>query len=470
MTRKPLAVLVWLLAAAAAPSRAAPAGPEAAGVAHTPAEPATASSAPAPASDAPNIPAAAAAAAPAGSVDDATNAALNLADATPAAAPEAAKPWKFSVQDAMRWSDNRDAPTSWRNQLSIEFQFDHALTPSLGVHFAMRFDRFDPLSANADSHRDVMLVKEAYASWKPSPYLALDAGRINQRIGAAIGYNPTDFFKAGAVSLDVPPDPDSRHTNRLGTVAVRAQRVWDSGSVALMLAPRLASRSVPGDPFASSDLQRTNGVDRWMLVGSQRLTPTIQPQWVLYGESGQSPQFGQNLSVLLGNAVVAYAEWTGGWRPSLIGASTGRGNQDRAFRTRSSFGFTWTLPVDLSLTAELQSNSGGASASQWRALQASDPYAWGRAVRTSIFAQELPSRHGLFLMAAWRNFIVRRVDLTGFAQLDLGAGRQYWLELRRRFDKFDVALQFLRQTGPSWSRYGAMPEANSVQVLGIFYQ
>lgn len=308
------------------------------------------------------MPLRAAATGDADAVNDATNAALDLADATPVAAPETARPWKFSVQDAVRWSDGRGAASSWRNQLSLEFQFAHALTPTLGVNFAMRFDRFDPLSSGAASHRDVTLVKEAYASWKPSALLALDAGRINERIGAAIGYNPTDFFKAGAVSLDVPPDPDSRHTNRLGSVAVRAQRVWDSGSIALMLSPRLASRSVPGDPFATSDLQRTNGVDRWMLVGSQRIAPAIQPQWVLYGESGQSPQFGQNLSVLLGNAVVAYAEWTGGWRPSLIGSATGGGNRDRAFRTRSAVGFTWTLPVDLSLTAELQGNSGGASA------------------------------------------------------------------------------------------------------------
>jgi hypothetical protein len=401
--------------------------------------------------------------------DDPAAAALDLADATPVTAPETARPWKFSVQDAVRYSDYRDADPSWRNQLSLEFQLDQALSPSFAAHFSMRFDRFDPLSADAASHRDVMLVKEAYASWRASPYLVIDAGRINERIGAAVGYNPTDFFKAGAVSLDVPPDPDSRHTNRLGTVAARVQRVWDSGSVALMLSPRLASRSLPGDPTAGSDLQRTNGVDRWMLVGSQRLSDAVQPQWVVYGESGQSPQFGQNLSILLGNAVVAYGEWAGGYRPSLIGRATGS-NADRAFRTSSAVGATWTLPIDLSLTAEFQSNSGGASAGEWRALQAGNPFAWGAAVQTSVAAQELPTRHGLFAMAVWRNVGVRRLDLSGFVQADLGAGRQYWLELRRRFDRFDVAVQYLRQTGPAWSRFGAMPESGSVQVLGIFYR
>lgn len=406
--------------------------------------------------------------------DAADAAALDLADQSAATPAAAAKPWKLDVQDAVRVSryrggDSGNGGDSGRNQLSIEFEYGQWLTPSFAAHFSMRFDRFDPLFTSSTSARDVTLVKEAYASWRATPAFVVDAGRVNERIGAAIGYNPTDFFRAGAVSLDVPPDPDSRHTNRLGTVGLRAQQVWASGSLTLLLSPRLAARSVPGDPSASSDLQRTNGVDRWMVVGSQRLSTAIQPQWVAYGESGQVPQFGQNLSVLLGNSVVAYLEWTGGYRPSLIARAAGS-QADRAFRASSSIGGTWTLPVDLSLTAEFQSNGGGADASRWRSLQRADPYAWGSAVRTSVAAQELQTRHGLFLMAAWRNVGVRRLDLTGFMQADLGGGRQYWVELRRRFDRFDVALQWLRQAGPSWSRFGAMPEATSVQVLGIFYR
>ncbi|RQZ39136.1 hypothetical protein DIE16_13480 [Burkholderia sp. Bp9090] len=402
-------------------------------------------------------------------VDAADAAALALADQPAATPADTAKPWKLNVQDALRASRYRDGGEAGRNQLSIEFEYGQWLTPSFAAHFSMRFDRFDPLGTSRTSSRDVALVKEAYASWRASPAFVVDAGRVNERLGAAIGYNPTDFFRAGAVSLDVPPDPDSRHTNRLGTVGLRAQQVWDSGSLAALLSPRLERRSLPGDPAASSDLQRTNGVDRWMLVASQRLTAAIQPQWIVYGESGQAPQFGQNLSVLLGNSVVAYLEWTGGYRRSLIARATGAAD-DRAFRTSSSVGATWTLPVDLSLTAEFQSNGGGANAAQWRSLQRANPLAWGRAVQTSIAAQELQTRHGVFVMAAWRNVGVRRLDLSGFVQADLGGGRQYWLELRRRFDRFDVALQWLHQGGPSWSRFGAMSESTSVQVLGIFYR
>ncbi|HDR8861577.1 hypothetical protein [Burkholderia territorii] len=402
-------------------------------------------------------------------VDAADAAALALADQPAATPADAAKPWKLNVQDALRASRYRDGGEAGRNQLSVEFEYGQWLTPSFAAHFSMRFDRFDPLGTSRTSSRDVTLVKEAYASWRASPALVVDAGRVNARLGAATGYNPTDFFRAGAVSLDVPPDPDSRHTNRLGTVGLRAQQVWETGSLTTLLSPRLERRSLPGDPAAASDLQRTNGVDRWMLVASQRLTAAIQPQWIVYGESGQAPQFGQNLSVLLGNSVVAYVEWTGGYRRSLIARATGAAD-DRAFRTSSSVGATWTLPVDLSLTAEFQSNGGGADAAQWRSLQRANPAAWGRAVQTSIAAQELQTRHGMFVMAAWRNVGMRRLDLSGFVQADLGGGRQYWLELRRRFDRFDVALQWLHQGGPSWSRFGAMPESTSIQVLGIFYR
>lgn len=402
-------------------------------------------------------------------VDAADAAALALADQPAATPADAAKPWKLNVQDALRASRYRDGGEAGRNQLSVEFEYGQWLTPSFAAHFSMRFDRFDPLGTSRTSSRDVTLVKEAYASWRASPALVVDAGRVNARLGAATGYNPTDFFRAGAVSLDVPPDPDSRHTNRLGTVGLRAQQVWETGSLTTLLSPRLERRSLPGDPAAASDLQRTNGVDRWMLVASQRLTAAIQPQWIVYGESGQAPQFGQNLSVLLGNSVVAYVEWAGGYRRSLIARATGVAD-DRAFRTSSSVGATWTLPVDLSLTAEFQSNGGGADAARWRSLQRANPAAWGRAVQTSIAAQELQTRHGMFVMAAWRNVGMRRLDLSGFVQADLGGGRQYWLELRRRFDRFDVALQWLHQGGPSWSRFGAMPESTSIQVLGIFYR
>ena len=402
--------------------------------------------------------------------DSADAAALDLADTQPvAAAPAAAvHPWKFFVQDAVRESGYRDAPSSLRNQLSFDALYQQAVVPSVNVNLSARFDRFDPLSASAAPHRNESTLREAYADWNVSPVTVIDAGRVNERLGAAFGYNPTDVFKAGAVNLDVSPDPESRRTNRLGTVGLRAQQLWNGGSAQLLYSPRLSAYRAPGDPSASSDLQRTNGSTRWLFVGSQRVWASVQPQLLVYGEQGQAPQVGVNLSVTPANPVVAYAEWMGGRRESLIGRTTGVG--DRAFRASSAIGATWTTPLDLSLTAEWQRNGAGATPAQWRSLQANDPASWGRALQTSVAAQDLPTRQGVFLMAIWRNVGMRRLDLSAFAQADQGGGRQVWLELRRHYDRFDVALQLQHQGGPSWSRYGAMPESRSVQALATFYE
>ncbi|WP_370467210.1 hypothetical protein [Caballeronia sp. BR00000012568055] len=403
-------------------------------------------------------------------MNDADAAALNLADTSAAesAAPSAPRPWKFFVQDAMREGAYRDAPSSLRNQASLGLIYQQSFGSSVGVKFSGRFDRFDPLSSAAASTRDETTIREAYATWNITPLANADAGRIDVRNGAGFGYNPTDYFKAGAVDIDVSPDPQSRRTNRLGTVGVRAQRLWDSGSVQMLFSPRLASRSEPGNPYASSDFQRTNGVNRWLFVGTQRVSATVQPQMLVYGEEGQQPQVGVNVSAVLARPLVAYAEWSGGRHASLAGEAAGQ--HDDAFRARSAVGASWTTPLDLTLIAEFQHSGAGSTPSQWRALQSGNTAAWGTAVQSSVTAQELPTRYGGFLMGIWRNAGMRRLDASGFMQLDQGGGKQVWLELRRHFDRFDVALQLQKQSGPSWDRYGAMRESRSVQVQAQFFE
>jgi hypothetical protein len=403
------------------------------------------------------------------SMSDADAAALSLADTEPdkPAAP-VARPWKFFVQDAVRESGYRDQPSSLRNQASLDLIWQQTLTPDFAAKFSGRFDRFDPLSPAAAPSRDETTIREAYATWNVSPVSSVDAGRVEERQGAAFGYNPTDFFKAGAVNMDVSPDPESRRTNRLGTAAVRAQRVWDGGSAQVLYSPRLTGYSAPGNPYASSDWQRTNGANRGLLVVSQRVSATVQPQMLLYGEEKQDPQIGFNVSVVPASSVVAYAEWAGGRRASLIGRATGQ--DGKAFRASSAVGASWTTPFDLTFIAEAQTNGAGSTPDQWRSLQANNMAGWGTAVQASVSAQELPTRYGAFFMANWRNAGMRRLDMSAFVQVDQGGGRQIWGELRRHFDRFDVALQVQKQSGPSWDRYGAMRESRSVQLLAQFFE
>ncbi|KMQ80099.1 hypothetical protein BPMI_00798 [Candidatus Burkholderia pumila] len=79
-------------------------------------------------------------------------------------------------------------------------------------------------------------------SWQASPSALVDAGRINLCEGVASGFNPTNFFKADAIRSIVSIDPANLRDNRLGSVMLRSQVLWDDGSLSALVSPRLAGR------------------------------------------------------------------------------------------------------------------------------------------------------------------------------------------------------------------------------------
>lgn len=400
--------------------------------------------------------------------EDDIEAALGLADTTPVVSTVSSRSWKLDAEAALSSVEHQDRTSFTRSQLALDFQANYSFSPLWRAALAWRFDSQIPLSS-FEHRQDVSLLKEAYVSYQPTPDRILDLGRINLRPGVAMGYNPTDFFKAGSLVLAVSPDPESRRKNRLGSIMLRGQQLWGTGAVALQLSPRLGTQLDPGDPAASGSLDRTNSTNRWLLTGSHQLNENLRPQWSIYREQGQSPQFGLNLTSLVANSMVAYLEWAGGRTPLLIERAAGISDQ-RAFRARTATGFTYTFPIDLSLTFEYQTNSAGASSAQMRQLTAVDPLTLARVLQGTSTSQELPGRQALFAHMSWRNVIVRKLDLSGFIQADIDdGGRQSWLELRRRFDSADVSLQWQRQTGKPWTRFGALPERRSVRLLLNFY-
>jgi hypothetical protein len=99
------------------------------------------------------------------------------------------------------------------------------------------------LADRFDTAQEIGTLKEAYVSWQPHSSLLLDAGRINGRQGVAFGYNPTDFFRSDAIRSVVSIDPNSLRDNRLGTVMLRGQQLWDSGALSVVYAPRLTDHA-----------------------------------------------------------------------------------------------------------------------------------------------------------------------------------------------------------------------------------
>ncbi|HJV53637.1 MAG TPA: hypothetical protein VJ652_19375, partial [Noviherbaspirillum sp.] len=362
--------------------------------------------------------------------DDADEAALLLADQAPAKV-ERASDWQLFVEGALGPSTLRNGSTADNQRLSFDVQFDKAFAPGWRAQFADRLDlnwHNEPTRQNG-----VNTLKEAYLSWQAREDQLFDLGRVNARYGVAIGYNPTDYFRAGAVRSVVSADPASLKKNRLGSVMLRSQSLWDGGSLTALYSPRLNSE--PSDASLNPDLGATNNQHRWLLAASHKLTGNINPQWLLYDDETGPPQLGMNLSVLVNDATVSYLEWSGGRSRSLLSQAL-NGADDTAFRNRAAAGLTYTTSGKLSLTVEYQYNGAGLQDAQWEALPRSSPAAYGQYRRFTQNLQEMPTRQALFFYAAWQDAMISHLDFNAMLRLNTADdSRLSWLEARYHWDR-----------------------------------
>ncbi len=400
-----------------------------------------------------------AAAQPALADDDA--AALLLADQT-ASEAEQASDWRVYVEAAARESRRQGPGLALHGaRLSIDARFDKSFAPGWRAVFADRLDmnRMDGVSGN----RDINTLKEAYLSWQPRSDRIVDAGRINARNGVASGYNPTDYFRAGALRSVVSLDPASLRENRLGSAMLRGQTLWEGGSLSALYAPKLADHV--SDSAFSPDFGASNQRARWQLALSEKLSDAFNPQWLLSGGSGQSAQLGLNLTALPNDATVVYFEWSGGRSASLAAQALANAD-DAAFRARMSTGLTYTTANNMSLTAEYQYNGAGLDRGGWNALRQGPPPAYGLYRSLAANLQDPPTRHQVFLYALWQDAFVKHLDVTAMLRYDaLDHSRLQWLEARYHWTRADVALQTQLNTGQPGSNYGALPDRRVLQVL-----
>lgn len=398
----------------------------------------------------------------AGDQDD--SAALALS-AVPVLAASATRPVAMTAEASATIRTQRDGEQNQVQSLSLDARYDKRLTADWRVVWAARLD--SAWASRFDANQQIGTWKETYLSWQPGPTLLLDGGRINTRQGVAYGYNPTDFFRAGAVRSVVSLDPDSLRENRLGTVMLRAQKLWDSGSLTIQYAPRLQDHAsaAPLDP----DIGATNSQGRWLLSVSQRLAAGWTPQWLLFGADGQSPQLGMNLTAALGQSVVTYLEIAGGRSTSQWAHAIG-GGDDKAFRSRTATGLTWSAANKLSLTFEYQYNGAGPSSAQWAAARSGDGVAYARYRALTQSLQELPTRSNAFLYASWQDLVLRHLDLSAFLRRDLADRSQLsWTQLRYHWTRIDMALRWQHANGDATSHFGASSERQSWQLLWDCY-
>lgn len=392
---------------------------------------------------------------------DNDDAALLLADKT-SATVEQRKDWRVYVEATAIWSQPQGAGlTQHGARLSTDVRLDKTFAPGWRAVFADRLDmnRMDGVSGNSD----INTLKEAYLSRQAQPEQIVDLGRINVRNGVAMGYNPTDYFRAGALRSAISLDPASLRENRLGSAMLRGQTLWNGGSLTALYSPKLADQ--PSTSVFSPDFGATNPRARWQVALGEKLSDALNPQWLLSGGAGQSPQFGLNLTALPNDATVVFFEWSGG-RAASLAAQALMSRDDTAFRSRLSTGLTYTTPGNISFTAEYEYNGAGLDQTGWDALRRGSPGAYGLYRGFVANLQDIPTKDNVFLYAVWQDALVKHLDVTAMVRYDaVDHSRLQWLETRYHWSSVDIALQAQLNTGQPGSNYGALPDWRVWQAL-----
>jgi hypothetical protein len=394
--------------------------------------------------------------------------ALAVADKAQSAASAQAHDWRAFVEAALDRVSYRPnggpKPGEDAERVSLDIHYEPALAP--GLH-AVLADRLDASQRSPEGTTEINTLKEAYLSWQESADRLLDLGRINVRNGVAMGYNPTDYFRVDAVRSVVSINPSSLRENRLGAVMLRAQQLWDGGSLTAIASPGLGEQ--PSDAPFSPDLGDSNGRNRWLLALSERLGKDLQPQLLLLSTEHQPLQAGVNLTHLMSSSIVAFAEWSGGRGQTLAQQAAGASGPSR-FLTRLSTGITYTAPINMSLTVEYERNEAAPDSSERPVLRPGGLLALERVAELITRTQDLPDRQALFALAVWTDSFVRHLDSSAFTRIDLKDDSHVsWVEGRYHWTHLDLALQWQLASGRPDTVYSAYSPRQLAQLLVDWY-
>lgn len=396
---------------------------------------------------------------------DAEADALSL-ESAPEVTPEAARDTKLFLEGAIGNASQRYLPHSRDlGRASLDVSHSTRLAPGWRAVISDRLDHIYPRDADADE--TVNSLREAYLSWQPEGgNTVLEFGRINLRYGPGYGYNPTDFFRDGSLRVLTTADPFALRENRLGSVMLRAQRLWTDGSLSVALSPKLADR--PNPDGWSVDLGSTNNRNRTLIALGTQFSQRVSSQLFLYKGADLSPTLGANMTALLSDAAVAHLELTRGKEVDLLSralflpAST-------VTRNRFVGGVTYTTLGKLSVTAEYQYNGFGLNQSNWAALGAA-PATQLAYLREALRLQDLAPRQAYLIYVTQKSLGLKDLDLTAYLRLNPGDDSKLaWLELRHHWPSFDLTFQLQQNMGKSASEFGILPDRRIMQVLGTYY-
>lgn len=390
--------------------------------------------------------------------------ALNLESAPVEATAESPSNTKWSIEGARANASQRYATDSIdSSRVSLDVLYSGRITTGLRAALSNRLDVIHATGTEADTQRNSL--REAYLSWQPGGGdTVFDLGRINQRNGPGYGYNPTDFFRDGSLRVITSADPFALRQNRMGSVMLRGQQLWNGGSLSVAYSPKLADK--PSTDTWDLDLGSTNNRDRGVITLGTQFSQSVNSQVLLYQESGLKPTLGANMTALLSDAAVAHLEWTTGTEAPLVNRVFG-GTPAEVTRNRFVGGVTYTTLSKTSFTAEYQYNGFALDSSGWGALGTAQQLGY---LRESLRLQELAPRRAYLLYVMQKGLWLKDLDLAGYVRFNGDDdSRLTWLELRHHWRNFDLTLQLHHNTGNAGSEFGILPEQRVMQVLGTYY-
>jgi hypothetical protein len=343
------------------------------------------------------------------------------------------------------------ASYDWQERLLLDVRDNREVGRTARFFFSDRLNLRAESDLSFPDHESVVNdFREAYLEWRPAEQTYLALGRINLKSGIALGYNPTDYFKARTVSEPLSADPTVLREDRLGTVMLRLQHIWRGGSFTLAFAPRLRrqSRIYSNTELPSFDpmLGRTNSDDRFLLKSSIDLSADMSPEVLVYHD-GHGTRFGLNLSMTLGQSVVAYVEESVARRQELIaealdfGRATGAlppgapygtpPSSGASLKNELAVGATYTTASRLTWNLEYHLNQGGFTSQDWSHWFAigSDPTAPPEVADElwyirgyALDQEEQNTEQAAFIRADWTDAFGLNLELSGFVNVDLRDG------------------------------------------------
>ena len=386
-----------------------------------------------------------------------------------------------------------NAPT-WQERLFLDVRQTWKLIDQLSFTLSDRFNFRGEGDISFPNHENVFNeFREAYLSWQPLDSFYIDAGRINLRSGAALGFNPTDFFKTRAVEEPLSNDPSVLREDRLGALMLETQYIGQGRSLTIALAPAVtrpsAIYSATNLPTLNPSFDRTNDHYRLLVKGSVTFGQDFSPEFLFYRE-GSRNKIGANLTRGFGQRIVAYVEWAGGERSNVIDEALRYGRQTGTLPVTSpnyipddtrvrfdndiSTGASYTTSAKVTFNLEYHYHEAGFSAQDWnnwfaagQGQSASSPIAkelWY--IRSYAVDQQEPlATNSTFLRADWVDAFVPNLELTGFINTDIHDGSSlvqvsadYYLS-----NKWTIGAQVSANLGSKRSDFGSLPQ--SVGIL-----